>query len=366
MIGKTLVLANLDVQKENLVTMLAGTEKQIALSDEQLIEIDKQLLVCNLKELKDKFPNLCNSIDLGSEKENQNGNTNFEQLKNIENEYEIWYPKENSTENTSNKYPKENRKLAEIYLGIKTFFEHSKNSKSGLLLLNMSLSELLQVKNKEKLELYLNTVNQKADTSQAISFAILPEVEMQQEKNFVRKRFLGSEESEGKGVKNNEVMEITSLLSKHKVLLCYQFETGEWSSPEYFAKKGQTPYKKENAIYENKEYAKYMCCCYPNLSSEIKNLYLGAAFVVAGMFSCCQKEGEKTRLPKELYPYSAITREELKREKYGCCLSSETKERGWVANPHMTLFSSRTLAFRQGEYQKAEDIIKEGENNVYS
>lgn len=359
MFGRTLVLAKIDAQKENLVTMLAGVKEQIALSDEQLLEIDKRLLVCSMKDLKEKFPYFCSHSRNLEESVSPSVPNDF--AKAIEEQaaegFEVWCRKKQTVKNSQKNCTREQHKEIELYMGIQTFFQHSKDGTRGLLFLNMSLEELLETKNKDKLQLYLNTVNHKADKSQTIQFAILPEVEMPYGKTLVRERFLGTRERE-KNVTQAQVMEIAALLALHKVMLCYQYETGERTSPEAFAREGRERYQQESAVFERKTYSEYMCCCYPNLSSPKKNIYIGAAFVAAGMLASHSKEGSQTMLPKELYPYTQTTREELKKEKYGCFLSSETAEKGWAAIRSMVLFSARTLACSQGKYVRVEKILE--------
>lgn len=359
MFGRTLVLAKIDAQKENLVTMLTGVEEQIALSDEQLLEIDKRLLVCSMKDLKEKFPDLCNySCNL---EEPVQASVPNDFAKTIEEQaagrFEVWCRKKQTVENTQKSFTREQYKEIELYMGIQTFFQHSKDGTRGLLFLNMSPEDMLETKNKDKLQLYLNTVNHKADKSQAIQLAILPQVEMPYGKTLVRERFLGTKEKEKK-ITQAQVGEIATLLAPHKVMLCYQYETGERTSPEAFAREGRERYQQESAVCENQKYSEYMCCCYPNLSSPKKNIYIGAAFVTAGMLASHSKEGSQTVLPKELYPYTQTTRQELKQEKYGCCLTSETGEKGWAAIKYMVLFSARTLACIQGKYVKVQEVLE--------
>lgn len=359
MFGRTLVLAKIDAQKENLATMLAGGEDQIALSDEQLLEIDKQLLVCGMKDLKEKFPDFC--IHRCNYEESVQASIPSDFAKTIEEQaagrFQVWCRKKSVVENTQKSCTKEQWKEIELYMGIQTFFQHSKENTGGLLFLNMSPEELLETKNKDKLQLYLNTVNHKADKSQTIQFAILPEVEMPYGKTLVRERFLGTREKEEK-ITQAQVMEIAALLAQHKIMLCYQYETGERTSPEAFAREGRERYQQASTFFERQKYSEYMCCCYPNLSSPKKNTYIGAAFVAAGMLASHSKEGSQTMLPKELYPYTQTTKEELKKEKYGCCLTSETAEEGWAAVRYMVLFSARTLAYSQGKYVRVEEVLE--------
>ncbi len=360
MFGRVFLLAKIDEQKENLITMLAGTESQKALSDEQLLEIDKKLLVCSMKELKEKFPNLYDDRNYLPESEEADIQNDF--VEKIETQaagkFEVWYHSEKATQSTKKEYTKEQCKQIELYMGIQTFFQHNKEPDRGILFLNISPEELLETKHREKLELYLSTVNHKEDESQAIQLAILPEVEMKYAKTIVRERFPGTEQKQ-ETITQAQVMALNSILAHHKIMLCYQYETGERTSPEAFAAQGKQRYKRESVGYEKGEYPEYMCCCYPNLSSKRKNLYIGAAFVMAGMLASQNPEGMETLLPKELYPYAKTTREEMKREKYGCCLASETGEKGWAAIRHMILFSARTLAYQQGKYLTAEEVLKD-------
>lgn len=359
MFGRTLVLTKIDEQRESLATILAGTEGQIALSDEQLSEIDEQLLICSMDDLKEKFSNLYNLSAQLKEQEEIEIQNNLAKKLEVQSggQFEVWYHKEKVAADQEKSYTSEQRKKIELFMGVDTFLKHSMNKANGLLFLNMSPEELLEGKNRDKVELYLSTVNHKKDQSKRIQLAILPEVEMAHERKSVRKRFSGTKEKEGNG-EQVDIMKITELLAAHEILLYYQYETKEKTSAEAFAKTGQKYYRQESAAYEGSKYSEYICCCYPNLSAPEKNMYIGAAFVAGGMLASGSREGEQTLLPKELYPYTGIVREELEKEKFGCCLVSETGEKGWAATAHMILFSARTLAFGQGGYKEVKDVLK--------
>lgn len=357
MFGRTLVLAKIDEQRESLATILAGTEGQIALSDEQLSEVDEQLLICSMEDLKEKFFELYSlGIQLKKQEEIEIQN-NFARKLEVQfgEQFEVWYHKEKKKTNWEKSYIEERCKKIELFMGVDIFLRHSMNKSGGLLFLNMSPKELLEGKQSDKVKLYLNTVNHKKDQSKKIQLAILPEVEMAHEKIPVRKRFSGTEE-EKENYQQVDIMKITELLAVHEILLCYQYETKKKTSAEAFAKTGQKYYRQESAAYEGSKYSEYMCCCYPNLSSPEKDMYIGAAFVAAGMLASGSREGEQTLLPKELFPYAGIVREELEREKFGCCFVSETGQKGWAAIPNMILLSARTLDFRQGRYKEIKDI----------
>ena len=75
----------------------------------------------------------------------------------------------------------------EKILGVKLFFEQYDKDLTGmkpsLLVTNIKLEMLLKGENKQALELYLNTVNQKNDFENTVWFAIVPSINLEGQEN---------------------------------------------------------------------------------------------------------------------------------------------------------------------------------------
>lgn len=359
---RVVLFAELDSEQENIISLMAGTEKQLALSDSQLQNIERKLLVQNMKELEEKFPVLKQDKSYVEKRINKE-NVSCDFVKRLEvhgkERFEVWYQQQNT--NLEEHITKRVQKCKiELKLGIKTFFEQSSSNESGteLLVLNIAPKELMNHEAMKKIELYFDTVNHKKDLSQYISIGILPEVRIANNNEPVRERFLGNGTYEKENTIEWEMVEnLLNLTGKHRILLCYQYETGREASAEIFAQKGLEQFRENSMSYEKHEYANYISCCYPNLTSPVKERYIGAAFVVAGMLSADMTEGQESLMPKELYPYSVQTREDVTVNRYGSMLCSETAEKGWGAMRHMILLSARTLKYKNGNYQKISDSL---------
>lgn len=358
---RTILLAQANSEKENIASLLAGTEQQVALSDEQLRTVEKHLLVKSLEEYDAKFGEAQREIEL-ADKEDVFGKPQgdvAEFANRLEayggEQYEIWYQRETDAawgETVNQVGNKAWQKQQEIRCGVEAFFYQGQMAEPEieveLLVLNITSQELLQPTQLAKLELYLATANHKRDEEQRIHYAILPEVEYIQKKSFVRERFLGNggmqemadlEAKQPECVSTELVLHLLAILGRHKVTLCYQYETGLESSAEAFAREGMEPYRQAGKPYEGHQYAEYITCCYPNLTAPREGLYIGAAYVVAAMLSTQANEGGRTRFLKELYPYSEQTRADIATKRYGCLLASETAGKGWAALPYMIMLS---------------------------
>ena len=363
---RTILFAQVNTKKENITTLLTDTGQQLALSDEQLQEIDTHLVVRSMEEYKEKFGQHFDGHNISDALQNCNKNESVRKdfthkLKEHGNKrYEIWYPHargaaldELSTEISD----KNRRRQLEINLGIQAFFQQSESShkKEGteLLVLNISPEKLLaNPVELAKLEKFLETVNRKLYTSDRVNYAVLPEVSFVPLKTDIRERFRGnnSKERQAGVVPAAMTDRLLTVLGRYGVTLLYQYETGTETSAQAFAAKGVSPYKQAAAQYESHNYADYISCCYPNLTAYQNGMYIGAAYVAAAMLSINAGEESMTVFPKELYPYSRQTKSDIGREKYGCLLASETNTQGWGALPNMVMLSSRTCKNRQGQY----------------
>lgn len=369
---RTILFAKVNSQKEDITTLLSGTQKQLALSDEQINEVDEHLVVRSLEEYEEKFGQgmaydaLSNNIQVTKSKTDMVMGFADRLEKYGKDRFEIWHTCNHGAvpdKILTLEEEKKIRKLQEIYIGIQAFFSQTASvqavEQAQMLILNISLEELLENPlQMAKLEKYLDTVNHKQYREQKIDFAVLPEVEFLKKEKYIRERFKGTVgmEIESDTVSKEMADRLLSILGEHGVLLLYQFETGDITSARVFAQKGTSVYKQESVSYESHAYAEYISCCYPNLTAPYEGMYIGAAYVAAAMLSTKAEEGSTTVFPKELYPYSEQTRNDIAKERYGCMLVSETDKQGWGAIPVMTMLSARTCKSRQGRYIKIDKV----------
>lgn len=273
------------------------------------------------------------------------------------------------------------RNMAELRLSVEAYFAQGRNTADTmeLLVLNISPEELNAPENRRKFSVYLNTVNEKNDYRSTIWAGILPGVLMRREgeKN-VRQRFAGTGREETSAVGPETVKNLLELAEKYRIMLFYQYETKEAASARAFAESGTGRFLESGEPYEKCAGSRYISCCYPNLTVTEGELYLGAAFIAAGMQAAMQSSEflklfysnivdacpgirldlEKTtayrRLtaaaPKEVYPYGGAVKDELRRLKYGSLLAAEETAPGWGGLSEMQLLWARTLCFAQGEY----------------
>ncbi len=360
---RTLLIIEINQESNSFLQRMSDVEHQLALSDEQVEKLEEALLVRNIEEFDKKFPIKATSA-LPKEHEAVQKQNRDEQEKLAEairtygqHQYEIWYEKEQVISNE--KHPnllEEQCKKLEIRLGVKFLLEQRC---SELLVLNVSPDELAEQRNLEKLKLYLNTVNQKKETRSSIQFAILPEVEFAVKQNHVdRKRFPGKEKIFSNQAVSSEVAKkLIHVMGENHIVTFLQYVTAYETSAQAFAQKGIAPYQNEGYQYEHTPFSNYLSCCFPNLTMEEGKLYLGAAYVAAGILSGSTKEEQECTLPRELYPYSVQTEEEIEKERYGCVLVSEYREKS--KGNHMILLSARTMSRKAGEYEKLEMVLEE-------
>ncbi len=387
---RTILFAQVNDRKEDILSLLMRTEGQLALSDEQMQEINTHLLVRSTEEFVQKFlpetlQAVCGCVSmegaaqkvLPGQEEYAGGRRHMgavtdklsrdavdalahHLVQHAKNRYEIWHPRKSEKacdEMSETVCDRERRKQQEVLLGVKGFFEQAgtgqKNRQSELLILNISVKELLAHPEKcAVFETYLDTVNHKTYTAERVAYAVLPEVSYHPAKPNIRERFQGNGKTgeHSEPIPMADVERLLTVLGRYDIFLLYQYETGADTSAKAFAANGVLPYQRAAAALDKHAYAAHISYCYPNLTAPQEGLYIGAAYVASAMLSASAGEGSVTAFPKELYPYSGQTKEDIAGEKYGCLFVSETPAAGWAAEPHMVMLSSRTCGCGQGTY----------------
>ena len=163
--------------------------------------------------------------------------------------------------------------LIEKLLGIKMFFEQYEVKiplmAPKLLITNIKNEMIVKSGNKEKLELFLNTVNSKNDFENTIWLAIFPNVDLDVKKNDkkIRERFKGSE-NENKIEKNTiEILtNLMTILSKYKVQVFFNFEGKNETSFDNLATTGVDKYIEMTKSLEDQKYSEYLIPVIPNFT----------------------------------------------------------------------------------------------------
>lgn len=168
--------------------------------------------------------------------------------------------------------------LIEKILGVFSFFDQYKSKNKGMLptmlIANDKLEMLVKSSNLPRLQVFLNTVNNKNDFRNTIWFGIVNDIEFSKESNIklTRERFSGNK----KAIKNdlNTMESLTLLLNgilDYSVQTFFSFETGEETSFTKVATNGVDDYIDKTAILTRKDYSEYIITCLPNMSIVPKN-----------------------------------------------------------------------------------------------
>ncbi len=349
--NRAILFAKISDKKTDLLSLITVSENSLALSDEQIRFIEEKLVIHSLKEFESIFNlNYSQWKEIASEK--------TETLKNVADyynvmkqneqckEYRLWYFDEKEKEVTPQKDNLVSVKVYEIWLGVKSFFEQGTDLE--LLVTNLSYQDLHATDAQRKLSLYMETVNEKSDRTQQITFAILPEIPMlSEQEKITRIRFEGRQhEKEYEKFDYDALTFVLDILKREHVKCCYQYVTCEESSAKFFAASGRTKMQ-DNALRLQKQVnCDAITCCYPNLTWIEDQVYIGAAYIVVGMLLAGKTEKSATTMPRELYPYGKMVREEFIKSPFGAMLAySDGADR-----KQMILFCARSQEWGKKEY----------------
>lgn len=159
--------------------------------------------------------------------------------------------------------------IIETTLGIKEFFEqykHAEGMEPRIVVGNFLISDLLEYKNREKLEAYLNTVNSKNYYKDTIWYAIVPNLaSAKQEKRVVREIFLSRQEKYTYPVnKAEEVALLLQILGEYHIQSFVSMANTEENTFSAFAQKGIDGINESLNVLEHIEEKDYMIPCFPN------------------------------------------------------------------------------------------------------
>lgn len=164
--------------------------------------------------------------------------------------------------------------LMEKILGVKLFFEQYDKDLTGmkpsLLITNIKLEMLLKGENKQALELYLNTVNQKNDFENTVWFAIVPSINLEGQENNknIRQRFKGTTKTEKTNYNTMENLGLLmSILSKYKILTFFSMVASEETTFNNLATVGIEKYvEKTRSLQYKKGISEYLVPVVPNFT----------------------------------------------------------------------------------------------------
>ncbi|WP_066900677.1 transcriptional regulator [Streptobacillus notomytis] len=299
------------------------------------------------------------------------------------------------------------KELIEKVMGVKLFFDqYSVNTKGmlpKLLITNVDNELLIQVKNREKIEKYLRTVNDKNEFENTIWFSIFPNISLKDDfKKSSKNIFSGNNDIKSKNV--NTVQDLSNLMEilyKHKVQTFISFERNNENTFENLAIYGINKYVEKTQVLENSKFSEYIIPVLPNLTlipkdkSGIKidkkaiinedgvffndgdnleffldGIYIDAAYIAAGLVAAYQcpiylKERFKnvsnnpgvrfnieaednslivrTVMAREISGFTVGIKEEINSKNYGFIFASEQAQINNEKVKNITVYKARNL-----------------------
>ncbi|CAM3063544.1 transcriptional regulator [Streptobacillus ratti] len=164
------------------------------------------------------------------------------------------------------------KELIEKVMGVKLFFDqysvNTKNMLPKLIITNIDNELLIQAKNREKIEKYLTTVNDKNEFENTIWFSIFPNISLKDDFKKTNKNIF-SGNSDVKSKKVNTIQDLTNLMEilyKHKVQTFISFERNNENTFENLAIHGINKYVEKTQPLENSKFSEYVIPVLPNLT----------------------------------------------------------------------------------------------------
>ena len=179
---------------------------------------------------------------------------------------------------TKSEFIKVAKPLIEKILGVFSFFDQYKSKNKGMvpsmLITNNKLNMTIKSNTLPRLQVFLNTVNNKNDFRNTIWFGIVNDVAFAKETNvkLTRERFSGNKNTVNSDV--NSMEHLTTLLNgieDYKIQTFFSFETGENTSFSKVATSGIDDYIDKTTVLTRKDYSEYVITCFPNMSVVPKN-----------------------------------------------------------------------------------------------
>jgi hypothetical protein len=302
--------------------------------------------------------------------------------------------------------------LIEKILGVKMFFEQYNTKKRGmrpsLIVSNNMLDMSVKSNNIPRLEVYLNTVNQKNDFSNTIWYGIVPAIEMETagKPKVVKKIFKGNVEVKKEGNTMESLTALIQTLEKYKVQVFFNFQANDETTFNNMAVFGIEKYIDKCQMLTRQVYSEFAIPCLPNftvipkdksgvgigvkmektetggvkLSSAkedilklwIQGVYVDASYIAAGIvaaYQCAEylKESFRnvsmkypgvrfdieagdnalrmvTTMAKEITGFTNNIKDEINRKSFGFLFSSENAQFEGKDIKRITVYKARSLA----------------------
>lgn len=381
------------VEKENKKLLAQNSEKLSLIFKQDYMESNEnpQEYVGNLVS-RIFVPITTSNIEINYEKEVKNYNQYLEIYKQSQEDF-----------------IKITKELIEKILAIKLFFDQYETSQKlmqpKLIITNVENEILLQLKNKDRLEKYLNTVNSKNEFENTIWFAIYPNLSLKE----TYKENKGIFSSNTKVKKNNlntpeNLSSLMEIMAKYKIQVFVSFEKNEENTFNYLASLGISKYENITKKFENQKYSEYIIPTLPNFTiiphdksgikldkkafiiedkvyfSEkeedelifyINGIYVDSSYIAAGLVSAYQcplymkqrfsnvnlknpsvrfniEENEnswivRTNLAREISGFTNNIKEEINKNNYGFIFSSEIGHLNKEKISNVTVYKARSL-----------------------
>lgn len=318
-----------------------------------------------------------------------------------------------------NEFIKVAKPLIEKILGVFIYFDQYKSKNKGMLptmlICNDKLDMLTKSSYLPRLQVYLNTVNNKNDFRNTIWFGIVGDIEFNLESNvkLTRERFKGNKKATKTDI--NTMENLTSLLygiCDYKIQTFFSFETCEETSFTAVATKGVDEYIDRTQVLTRKDYSEYAIPCLPNMSIVPKNksglildsfmiateegaelsqdkkdllkiwiegVYIPASYVAAGITASYQcpeflrsrfKNVTKdypgvrfdieasnnslkvaTTLAKEISGYTNNIKDSINNRNFGFIFSSDNNQLDGKDLKQITVYKARSMQIHENEYE---------------
>lgn len=234
--------------------------------------------------------------------------------------------------------------LIEKIMGVWSYFEQCpaniKTMRPSLIIANVSNEMLAKSSNIPRLIAYFNTVNAKNDFSNAVWYAIVPSLSLDQHSamKLARERFKGNAVTRKTDTNSVESLaRMMDVLKDYSIQCFFSYETGDKTTFNYMATEGIDSFEERCVPLTGKSYSEFAIPCIPNftvipkeksgvvldqkmiiseeqtaeLSKEkedimklwIDGVYIGAAYIAAGLVAAYQSpEYLKTAFQKKVDP----------------------------------------------------------------
>lgn len=305
--------------------------------------------------------------------------------------------------------------LVEKILGVRLFFEQYpaklKGMRPTLLITNVSNEMVAKASNISRLITYLNTVNAKNDFNNTVWYSVFPSVSLDQNSKMklTRERFKGNKIVENLNINSVESLaRLLDVMKDYRVQCFFSYETGGKTTFNYMATEGIDKFVERCSSLAGKPYSEFAIPCIPNFTivpkgksgvvldkkmflndanmaelSEAKEdimklwidgIYIGAAFVAAGLCAAMQcpeylkkvfKRNVDTELPgvrfdiesedhplqvrtslaKEITGFTNSIKDDINRKNFGFVFSSENAAFNGINITGIMVYKARNLLY---------------------